>query len=30
MEPLIERYYDKIIEDEHTGVGGADVVVPAA
>ena len=25
MEPLIEKYYDKNIEDEHTGVGGADV-----
>lgn len=25
MEPLIEHYYDKSIEDEHTGVGGADV-----
>jgi hypothetical protein len=25
MEPLIEQYYDKSIEDQHTGVGGADV-----
>jgi hypothetical protein len=25
MEPLIEKYYDKAIQDEHTDVGGTDV-----
>lgn len=25
MKPLIERYYDKSIEDQHTEVGGSDV-----